>query len=784
MTHTRWITRMAGMAGVALAAVLLFGLSGCDDDDARQARALGTVPASTWVTNTTEIRSYRVDSATSNNVSLTLLDASKQPLATMSLRNLPGHLNADGSKDAMQAVLETAGAPALKLLTHGLRQDNGYITEMLLESGTHTARLRAENRYAACYTDLKTSAQQANPTAPDCALPLSLDDPHDYTLPSCGLPSYQAAGVATQLSRLTYIQKVDTSASSISLASGAQAFNDAGEVVEAQLDVLRDGEVTAAADVQAWLQQTGADAIIGSLSETLLTAAFQDAAWRRFVEQKLTEQSHPVALFSTSCGSGAGARPAAAGCDNFTWSKLGDITASANGDPHFTVFASGGKQQRYDFMGRGEYVVAKGSDYEIQARLQPLAYSQSTALTQACAAHVSWIRAVALQLKGTKVGIYAQQTPHLTVNGNPVADASALAQQLPAGVQLVHDPSSSRFRFVLDSGVQVLVDRFSTSMRLSMQAPAAAVAQLKGLFKAFEMADGTTLAAPLNFTQLYSQFGESWRVKAAADSLFSYPAGKTLADFYDAAFPPRPLSLADLVAAAQADGTSRSRVEAAQQTCADVEGESQRSWCVMDTACRISADPREDDYFAKLYRDLPASGAMMTVADRAVQVSSALAATQPEQLEAVHAAKSCRLPAPPADVVFPEQRGLVLTAPVAVDVVGSGGATIPAGTTVDVFFVHLPKPDPARVLPTVASLRFSGKVLGIATTPANLAATDALGDPALSYAGSDPGRGFEPGDGDALSLSADKHALTLRSAAPGDRDELRVFVAAPAATAP
>src|SRR5699024_5651066 len=146
-------------------------------------------------------------------------------------------------------------------------------------------------RKQACFTGVTAPTAPAQRVAPECALPLSLDKPHDYTLPSCGLPSYQASRIATHLTRLTYIKDVAASSPQVALAGGVRMFDDAGKVVEARLDVLRDGSITPSGDVRGWLQQTGAGGILGTRAEILLTAAFQDRAWRRFVEGKLAEQS-------------------------------------------------------------------------------------------------------------------------------------------------------------------------------------------------------------------------------------------------------------------------------------------------------------------------------------------------------------------------------------------------------------------------------------------------------------------------------------------------------------
>jgi len=94
----------------------------------------------------------------------------------------------------------------------------------------------------------------------------------------------------------------------------------------------------------------------------------------------------------------------------------------------------------------------------------------------------------------------------------------------------------------------------------------------------------------------------------------------------------------------------------------------------------------------------------------------------------------------PSQIIFDEQQGVTLAAPLVTDT-----GTIAAGTTVDSAFVAL-NSSGEFVVDTNAT--FDGPVLGIIYLDgsANYAASDFLGLPSLTYAESCGNCGFEPGD--------------------------------------
>jgi hypothetical protein len=106
---------------------------------------------------------------------------------------------------------------------------------------------------------------------------------------------------------------------------------------------------------------------------------------------------------------------------------------------------------------------------------------------------------------------------------------------------------------------------------------------------------------------------------------------------------------------------------------------------------------------------------------------------------------------------------------------------IPAGTKVSSQLMHF---DPVTSNGTVTSLSGSitvdGTILGVATTPGNLYATDSLGAAGTNYGPpGDGSRGLEPALGDSVSISGNQLTLTATVNEQFHTDQIRVISKCP-----
>lgn len=134
-------------------------------------------------------------------------------------------------------------------------------------------------------------------------------------------------------------------------------------------------------------------------------------------------------------------------------------------------------------------------------------------------------------------------------------------------------------------------------------------------------------------------------------------------------------------------------------------------------------------------------------------------------------------------VAFDESQCVTLGSGLAVDITpGGDSGTIPAGTKVSSQFLHF-DPTGASALTLSGSVTTDGPVLGVITSPGNLAASDSLGAAGTMYPTGDGARGLEPpgpfpADGDSAAISgADSVTVALK-----DRfhfDQVRVISECP-----
>jgi uncharacterized repeat protein (TIGR01451 family) len=139
-----------------------------------------------------------------------------------------------------------------------------------------------------------------------------------------------------------------------------------------------------------------------------------------------------------------------------------------------------------------------------------------------------------------------------------------------------------------------------------------------------------------------------------------------------------------------------------------------------------------------------------------------------------------RLSAPPPSVAlnarenatsaeaFDEAQGVTLASAVNVDGVNpgsfttfpNGSAKIPAGTVVDSHLIHSDPPSRNATARRTGSITFASDILGIIASTARLAASDNLGAPGTTYAGTTQWRGLEGSSENGFSGTADKVTIS------------------------
>lgn len=132
--------------------------------------------------------------------------------------------------------------------------------------------------------------------------------------------------------------------------------------------------------------------------------------------------------------------------------------------------------------------------------------------------------------------------------------------------------------------------------------------------------------------------------------------------------------------------------------------------------------------------------------------------------------------------IFTEKLSYTLTAPLVVNISAPGfydtypaspSYTLPAGLTVDVYFMHF---DPRNVRRRSGSVTFDKPILGVIVRDTQLFASNYLGLPGTMYPNSGTNRGLEDTQ-DSITLSADMKTIEVdwRASSPGDR--IRIITA-------
>jgi hypothetical protein len=153
---------------------------------------------------------------------------------------------------------------------------------------------------------------------------------------------------------------------------------------------------------------------------------------------------------------------------------------------------------------------------------------------------------VAVKLGTDRVTFDYTRPSVVWVNGSPLALQGGQFIHLNGGT--VYNLGGN-YRVVYDTGEQVQIGNQSVTVNLGANndGPVSGILGNADGNSANDLAlpDGTVLTQPLTFDQLYTTFADAWRV-TQANSLFDYAPGQTTATFTNLAFPPAPITVADL----------------------------------------------------------------------------------------------------------------------------------------------------------------------------------------------------------------------------------------------
>lgn len=248
----------------------------------------------------------------------------------------------------------------------------------------------------------------------------------------------------------------------------------------------------------------------------------------------------------------------------------------SKGEPHITTFDGLG----YSFQGSGEYTLAQATDNSLNVQIRYLPIDDRASVATAVATDVEG-RTVVVDSGGVEfdengVAFVTRETtegsPTITIDGNPVTIPEE--GQLAIGNSRIYRTSGEVYTIVYagDNGViedgddQLIIDylRPGTINIVDVCLGDERMGQVQGLLGNHNqntdddvaLFDGTPLARPLRFADLYGTYRDNWRVSGATaetsttitggGSLFTYETGQGPDTFYNADFPFQRASFEDL----------------------------------------------------------------------------------------------------------------------------------------------------------------------------------------------------------------------------------------------
>ena len=243
------------------------------------------------------------------------------------------------------------------------------------------------------------------------------------------------------------------------------------------------------------------------------------------------------------------------------------VIGATTGDPHLVTLDG----VPYDFHAAGEFVLMRatdGTDFHVQSRMTPVEGSDALTVNEAIAARVG----------GRNVMIDSNDANPFSING--------VATEIPnfGSMRIGNDQvfrSNNVYTIVFagrngtigDGDAQLRITVFEDRVDFVATLNSELAGRLVGLLGNADgnaandvaYADGSLVRRPFAFEDIYGRYRADWRVDTAAESLFTYDAGESLAGFYLPGHPGRLLSVsdfpADRVAAARALLVSRGLTE-------------------------------------------------------------------------------------------------------------------------------------------------------------------------------------------------------------------------------
>lgn len=282
----------------------------------------------------------------------------------------------------------------------------------------------------------------------------------------------------------------------------------------------------------------------------------------------------------------------------------------SHGDPHLYSF----DRTKFDFQGRGEFLLSSWpgheDEFEVQSRQVPWG-SRDVTVNQA----------LAFAVHGDRVNIYeGPQIPPqggpLMVNGEVVELARGDRMTLPSSTSTLSRLADDRLRLLWADGARATITQASRHLNLELAPPSNAGDELVGVFgnlngvrnDDFKLRDGTVLASPPSFAELYDCVGgpcfaydatRGWLIRTHEDSMFQYEAGEGPMNFApspDAPFPAIEHRLEDF---------PQDALDWAESVCraAGVESPELLASCMLDLV--LTNDPAFAESIASMQMDTP-----------------------------------------------------------------------------------------------------------------------------------------------------------------------------------